>query len=101
MYEEMPASIRVKECYLEGAHPDMSEHACRVLSCEPTEDDITLLLLDAELSAISLDSIYHCRIGEEEPVYATLTFYRRYLDKQGHVICARINDGFTKKPKAC
>ncbi len=101
MYEEMPAAIRIKECYLEGAHPDMSEHACRVLACEPYEDEITLLLLDDAITSISLDSIYQCRIGEEDPVYAMLTFYRRYLDKQGHVICARINDGFTKKPKAC
>lgn len=99
MYEDMPATIRVTECFLEGAQPDMSEHSCRVISCEPKDDELTLLLLDDAITVISLDSIYQCRIGEEDPVYASLTVYKRYLDQQGHVLCARIKDGFTKKPK--
>lgn len=99
MYEDMPVKIAVTECYLEGAEPDMSEHACRVIECRPYEDELKLLLLDGELTSISLDSLYSCVIGEEDPVYATITFYKRYFDEQGHVICARIKDGFTKKPK--
>ena len=47
----------------------------------------------------SLDSIYLCRIDPEgeDPLYCSITFYKRFLNKLGSVICARIIDGFTKK----
>ncbi len=99
MFENANAVIRVSECYLEGASPDMSELRCSVLSCNPEQDDIKLLLNDGLITAISLDSIYLCRIDPEgeDPLYCSITFYKRFLNKLGSVICARIIDGFTKK----
>ena len=97
MFENEKAVIKVDECYLEGASPNMAEHMCTVLTCEPEEDNIKLLLNENDVTIISLDSIYECRIGEEEPLYCRITFYKRFLNKLGCVICARIIDGFTKK----
>ncbi len=99
MFENANAVIQVSECYLEGASPDMSEHRCSVLSCNPEKADIKLLLHEEMITVISLDSIYLCRIEPEgeEPQFCSITFYKRFLNKLGCVICARIIDGFTKK----
>ena len=98
MFENDKAVIRVEECFLEGGDPDMRDHDCKVLTCSPEEDDIKLLLYEDDITVISLDCIYLCRIDSEEgPVYSRITFYKRFLNKLGYVICARINSGFKKK----
>ncbi len=99
MFENDHAVISVSECYLEGGSPDMSEHQCSVLTCDPEQDDIKLLLHEEMITIISLDSIYLCRIDQKDgdPLYCRITFYKRFLNKLGCVICARIIDGFTKK----
>lgn len=98
MFENDKAVIRVEECFLEGGDPDMRDHDCKVLTCSPEEDDIKLLLYEDDITVISLDCIYLCHIDSEEgPVYSRITFYKRFLNKLGCVICARINSGFTKK----
>ena len=98
MYEDKTAVIRVEECFLEGAQPDLSEHVCTVLACDPEQDMIRLLLNEDDVTIISLDCIYLCRIDTEEgPVYCRITFYKRYLDRRGCVICAQIGSGFSKK----
>ena len=99
MFENTKAVIRVEECFLEDAEPDREEHACKVLFCDPDQDDIKMLLFEDDVTVISLDSVYLCRIDTEDdgPVYCRITFYKRFLNKLGCVICARIGSGFTKK----
>lgn len=82
MFENDKAVIRVEECFLEGGDPDMRDHDCKVLTCSPEEDDIKLLLYEDDITVISLDCIYLCRIDSEEgPVYSRITFYKRFLNK--------------------
>ena len=98
MFENERAVIKVEECYLEGSEPDRGDHRCKVLFCDPNQDDIKLLLYEDDITVISLDSIYLCRIDcEDGPIYCRVTFYKRFLDKLGCVICARIGSGFSKK----
>ena len=101
MFEEAKAVIKVQECYLEGAEPDMAEHDCRIIMCDPERDAIKLVLEEDDLTKISLDSIYTCRIRQEEDLYCSIVIRERYLDERGCVLCARICDGFTKKMKDC
>ena len=81
---------------LNGVKEDMV-HACTVLRYDENQECIYLLLQGGELTELSLDAIYTCKIlGEDMQTECDGRIQARYCSEAGKILEFKIKNGFYK-----
>lgn len=98
MYEECPVELRASKTYLMEEEVSDKVFSCRIKKYnENANDEICLLLDNAELPEISLDTEYECRIWAAEGIRICRgRILERYVNKKGKNLRFRIENGFYK-----
>ncbi|MGN1267051.1 MAG: hypothetical protein ACI4UH_03845 [Dorea sp.] len=97
MYQECPAKLKMKRQVLnEGFFDDASYH-CKIITYNPEEENIYLLIGKTELPLFSLDAEYECLISVgEEILKCNGMIIERYVSKLGKVVVFHLKNGFYK-----
>ena len=97
MFEGCPVEIRMIRMILEEGLLDDTPCQCEIVRYDEEQERIYLLLLSADLPAISLDGTYECKIiDKREVITCTGRIIERYLDKNGKEMVFQIENGFYK-----
>ena len=95
MYEGSTAVLKMLHVYLEGEVMDEEEYNCRITGYDPDREYMYMTLEDGDLTRISLDAEYDCRI-EPEDISCQGTVKERFFDKGGSRIIFSVENGFYK-----
>lgn len=99
MYERCPASLRMKRVILQNGFFNENEYKCQVITYNPQEENIYILMGEDELSLFSLDALYECVMETEtEKIVCEGVIKERYFNKSGRIIVLYIRNGFYKNP---
>ena len=91
------AKIKMKKNLCKDVAMDQKVYFCKVLSYDAKQECIYLVLENDELTALSLDGIYECRIHEaERDVFCTGRIRERYHSEAGKILKFEIENGFYK-----
>lgn len=97
MYEGYPVELCMTQNILKGDELDQRMHYCKVIEYDEDAEVITLLLRGEGVTVISLDAIYSCKIMDgERYTKCEGRIMERYLNKQGHMLVFKIENGFYK-----
>lgn len=95
MYEGSTAILKMLHVYLEGELMDENEYRCRITEYDPEREYMYMTLEEGDLTGISLDAEYDCRICEED-VSCQGAVRERYFDKEGSRLVFSVENGFYK-----
>ena len=95
MYEGSTAILKMLHVYLEGELMDENEYRCRITEYDPEREYMYMTLEEGDLTGISLDAEYDCRICEED-VSCQGSVRERYFDKEGRRLVFSVENGFYK-----
>ena len=91
------AELTMKKAMLAGETIDKNVISCRVLRYDGKQECIYLVLEDAQLTDVSLDSVYECQIQTSEDGMACTGIVReRYYNAFGKILEFQIKNGFYK-----
>ena len=97
MYEGCRADIRMSRMVLKEGRFDAKVHHCSIITYRPEEECIYLIAEDTDITEVSLDGNYECRISQSEGETACIGAIReRYWNKSGRVLKFQIKNGFYK-----
>lgn len=97
VFEGCPVELWMEQILLEDEEIEERTHYCKVMEYDEMKEQLTMMLRGEEVSVISLDVIYGCKIMDGER-YAKCQgrVLERYLSKQGNMIVFQVEDGFYK-----
>lgn len=97
VFDGCPVELWMEQTLLEDEESEERVHYCKVMGYDAVKEQLELMLRGEEVSIISLDAIYGCKIMDGES-YAKCRgrVLERYLNKQGNMIRFQIEDGFYK-----
>lgn len=95
MYDGNRAAITMVQSLKEGIELDKTVYSCTVIEYQKEMEQLHVLLSSGEISKISLDAIYECKI-------ATLTgnasctgkIKERYENRAGMILVIQVINGF-------
>ena len=91
------AKLLMKKTLRKGGNLDENLYLCKVFRYDVKLESIYLVLENDELTALSLDGIYECRIHEaERDVFCTGRIRERYHSEAGKILKFEIENGFNK-----
>ncbi len=97
MFEGCLVEIRMIRMILEEGYMGGTTCQCEIVRYDEEKERIYLLLLSADLPAISLDGTYECKITDGgETIMCTGRIIERFLDKNGKEMVFQIENGFYK-----
>lgn len=97
MYQKCYVELEMKKTFQADAVPDLKMFRCEVLRYDIARERIYLLLKDGELTDVSLDALYECRIHlKEEKIVSEGGVGERYRDANGKILVFHIENGFYK-----
>ena len=97
MHEGCSVELREKKAFLMDEELSRKVFDCKIKKYNENDDEICLLLNNAQLPEISLDAEYECRIRGAEGVMICLgRVLERYINKKGNNLRFRIENGFYK-----
>ncbi len=97
MYEDCPARLVMKRSILTDGRMDEASRMCKVISYDPDEGDLYLLIGKTGLSRFSLDGLYECSLTENgESLTCTGLLKERYATRGGKMVVFHIQNGFYK-----
>ena len=80
-----------------GQEKNNHTYVCEVVSYDIQRAILCLVLKADELTELSLDAIYECRVFEEErALECTGRICERYQGEEGKVLCLKVENGFYK-----
>lgn len=97
VFDGCPVELCMKQILLENEEIDDRIHYCKVMEYDEMKEQLKMMLRGEEVSVISLDAIYDCKIMDGES-YAKCQgrVSERYLNKQGNMLIFQVEDGFYK-----
>ena len=91
------AELKALKMLRAGQEKNNQTYVCEVLSYDIQRAVLCLKLKSSELTELSLDAIYECRIlGEEKNLECTGRIRERYRGEEGKVLCLKVENGFYK-----
>lgn len=91
------ATLRMVKTLQSGSILDEREHSCRVLQYDEKKEKIWFSQISGELTELSLDAVYVCRIYEgNEQLECTGRIMERYCGENGKTFQFEIKNGFYK-----
>lgn len=96
MFKECKAILQVDIPVLEGLESDKIEHSCRIMQWNSEKESFYLQLEEGDLSEVSLDVSYICRIEEKGLVFCKGVVQERYESKYGKILVFLVKKGFYK-----
>lgn len=98
MYEKCPASLRMTRVIVQNGCFDDNIYNCEIITYNPKEESIYLLVEKYELPLFSLDGVYECILEAEEDIRCEGVIKERYCNKLGKVVVFYVRNGFYKNP---
>lgn len=95
MYEGDTAVLKMLRIFLEGELMDETEYLCRITKYDTDREYMTMTLLEGDLTQISLDAEYDCRIQPED-ICCQGTVVERFFDREGGRLIFSVENGFYK-----
>ena len=97
MREKKQAMLVMKKMLRAGKKVDRNAYVCSVHSYQEQTESLYLLLEEGELTDVSLDAVYECKIREQScEIQATGRIKERYRSEQGPMMEMRVENGFYK-----
>lgn len=96
MYEGCSVELKMIHMFLEGEDEDRHIYPCRVIGYDKEKECLNLTLEEGDITCISLDAEYDCRILAGEPVSCQGRVSERFIDKNGKQLIFCIENGFYK-----
>lgn len=97
MYQNDKAELEMKRVLSAGGMLNHKVIECEVIRYDEREECIYLLLENEEVTSVSLDAVYECRIEHgEETVLSQGRIIERYWHENGKIIIYQIENGFYK-----
>ena len=97
MREKKRATLVMKKMLQAGKKVDGNTYICSVHSYQEQTERLCLLLEEGELTDLSLDGVYECRIWEEAyEIQAVGRIKERYRSAYGPMVEMRVENGFYK-----
>lgn len=97
MYQDCPAKLKMRRQVLCDGFFDEASYACKIITYNPEEENIYLLVGKTELPLFSLDAEYECSISSnDEIIKCNGMIIERYMSKLGKVIVFHVKNGFYK-----
>lgn len=95
MYDGDKAVLSMIQCQEEGREIDGTVYKCAVIEYQKELEQVHLLMRTGELTDISLDAVYECRIQtlQGESV-CTGMIKERYENRAGMILILQIVNGF-------
>ena len=95
MYDGDRATLAMKHYLREEREMDTKVYSCTVIEYKKETEQVHLLMSDGELTDISLDAIYECRIKtiKGEAVCSGM-IKERYENRAGMILILQIANGF-------
>lgn len=98
MGERKKATLKMKKALTHMVKKTKESYECSVYKYEEKNDRIYLVLERGELTDLSLDAIYECKIyGQVNEMSLTGRVEERYCGEQGKMLKMHIETGFYKK----
>ncbi len=98
MYDGDKAAIVMEKCLKEGMELDTTLYKCTVIEYQKETEQIHLLMETGQMTGISLDAIYECRMetltGEVQCVGKIVD---RYGNHAGKIIVFQVLNGFYER----
>lgn len=89
--------LKMQRTLCEGQTYDARTHLCEFLMYDAREENLCMVLKSGELTELSLDALYECRIkGADEQLLCTGRIQNRYCSEVGKVVQLHIMNGFYK-----
>lgn len=95
MYEGSTSVLKMVHPYLEGEPMDEAKYICRITGYDPDTEYMYMTLAEGDLTEISLDAEYECRI-QPEGIRCRGTVKERFFDKEGSRLVFFVENGFYK-----
>lgn len=97
MREKKQATLVMKKMLRAGKKVDGNTYICSVHSYQEQTESLYLLLEEGELTDLSLDAVYECRIWEQSyEIQAVGRIKERYHSAHGQMLEMRVENGFYK-----
>ena len=89
--------LKMQTTLCEGQKYDEQVHQCEFLLYDDKEENLCLILKSGDLTELSLDALYECRIkGSDEQLLCIGRIHKRYCSEAGKVVLLQITNGFYK-----
>ncbi len=89
--------LKMEQIFHAAQDKNKTIYSCIMLKYQANQEILKLSLDEGELTEISLDAIYECKIfGESSCLICTGRVKERYQNEQGKILILEIQNGFYK-----
>ena len=91
------AELKMEQNFHVSQEKNKTIYPCTMLKYQASQEIIKLLLEEGDLTDISLDAVYECKIfGDNSCLICTGRIKERYQGKDGKTLVLQIQNGFYK-----